>query len=163
MGHAIKESAGKANKATSMIRRAMWKLGVFEHKALFKIFDSLVVPILCYGSEVWGYEYQRKIEQVHINFCKSALGVGKYASNSAVLGECGRLQIATRYYIRFIKYWLKILKMDHDSFSRQCYDEMCETDKLGTTNWVTKVKRMLLVMVMVVFGSPSPWVMKHSF
>ena len=39
--------------------------------------------------------------------------------------------------------WLKILKMDHDSFSRQCYDEMCKTDKLGTTNWVTKVKRML--------------------
>ena len=33
--------------------------------------------------------------------------------------------------------------MDHDSFSRQCYDEMCKIDKLGTTNWVTKVKRML--------------------
>ena len=79
-GHAIKELAGKATKSVSMIRRAMWKLGVFEHKALFKIFDSLVVP----SSEVWGYEYQSKIEQVHINFCKSVLGVGKYASNSAV-------------------------------------------------------------------------------
>ena len=45
--HTIKELSGKANKAVSMIRRAMWKLGVFEHKALFKIFDSLVVPILC--------------------------------------------------------------------------------------------------------------------
>ena len=105
-----------------MIRRVMWKLSVFEHKALFKFSDSLVVPILCYGSEVWGYEYQKKIEQVHINFCKYVLGVGKYASNSAVLGECGRLPIATRYYIRFIKYWLKILKMDHDSYSRQTGD-----------------------------------------
>ena len=48
--------------------------------------------------------------------------------------------------------------MDHDSFPRQYYDEMCKTDKLGTANRVTKVKRMLfssLVMVMVVFGSPS--------
>ena len=51
-GHTIKELAGKANKAVSMIRLVMWKLGVFEHKALLKIFDSLVVPILCYGSEV---------------------------------------------------------------------------------------------------------------
>ena len=51
-GHAIKELAGKANKAVSMIRRAMWKLSVFEHEALFEIFNSLVVPILCYGSEV---------------------------------------------------------------------------------------------------------------
>ena len=148
-GHAIKELAGKANIAVSMIRRAMWKLGVFGHKALFKMFNSSVVPILCYGSEVWRYEYQRKIEQVHISFCKSVLGVGKYASNSAVLGECGRLPIATRYYIRFIKYWLKILKIDHDSFARHCYEQMCKTDKLGTMNWVTKVKRMLYHFVII--------------
>ena len=83
-----------------MIRCVMWKLGIFEHKAPFKIFDSLVVPILCYGSEVWGYEYHREIGQVHVNFCKLVLGVGKYASNSSVLSECGRLPIATRYYIR---------------------------------------------------------------
>ena len=59
MGHTIKKLA---DKTVLMIRRAMWKLGVFEHKTLFKIFDSLVAPILCYGSEVWGYEYQRKTE-----------------------------------------------------------------------------------------------------
>ena len=126
-----------------MIKCVMWKLGVFEHKALLKISDSLVVPILCYDSEVWGYEYHRKIEQVHIKFCKLVLGVGKCASNSAVLGECGRLPIATRYYTRFIKYWLKILKMDHDSFSRQCYEETYKTDKLRTMNLMSKVKRML--------------------
>ena len=33
--------------------------------------------------------------------------------------------------------------MDHNSFLWQFYDETCKTDKLGTTNWVTKVKRML--------------------
>ena len=59
------------------------------------------------------------------------------------LGECGRLPTATRDYIRFIKYLLKILKMDHDSFPWQCYKEMYKTDKLRTMNWVTKVKRML--------------------
>ena len=51
-GHAIKKLAGKSKKAVSMIRRVMWKLGAFEHQALSKIFDSLVVPILCYGSEI---------------------------------------------------------------------------------------------------------------
>ena len=29
MGDAIKELAGKANKAVSVIRRATWKLGIF--------------------------------------------------------------------------------------------------------------------------------------
>ena len=50
----------------------MLKLVVLDHKALFKIFDSLVVPILCYGSEVWGYEYHKNIEQVHINFANQS-------------------------------------------------------------------------------------------
>ena len=63
-GHAIKEFAGKANKVVSMIRCVMWKLSLFYHKDLFIIFFSLVVPVLCYGSEVWGYKYDRKTEQV---------------------------------------------------------------------------------------------------
>ena len=94
-GHAIKELAGKANKAVSMYRPVMWKLSVFDHEELIKILNSLVVSILCYGTEVWGYEYHKKIEQIHINVCKLILGVGKYASNSAVLSEYGRLPIAT--------------------------------------------------------------------
>ena len=54
-------------------------------------------------------------------------------------------QIANSYEVlyKIIKYWLKIVKIDHDSFPRQCYEEMYKTDKLRTTNWVTKVKRML--------------------
>ena len=70
-----------------MIRYVMLKLSLFDHKDLFIIFVSLVLPVLCYGSEVRGYKYYRKAEQVHINLCKSVLGVGNYASNYAVLGE----------------------------------------------------------------------------
>ena len=55
----------------------------------FKIFDSRIVPILCYESEIWGHTYPDQIEKIHVNFCKLVLGVSKTASNSAVLGECG--------------------------------------------------------------------------
>ena len=116
--HAIKELAGKANKAVSMIRRVMWKLGAF---------DSLVVSILCYGSRVWGYEYHTKIEQVHINFCKLVVGVRKYASNSAVLSECGRLTRAKIYQI-LAKNPKWIMNPSHGSAMRKC---IRLTDKLG--------------------------------
>ena len=112
------------------IRRVMWKLGAF---------GSLVVSILCYGSEFWGYQYHTKIEQVHINFCKLVLGVRKYASNSAVLSECGRLPRAKIHQI-LAKDPKWIMPPSHGSAMRKC---VRLTDKLGTTNWVTKVKRML--------------------
>ena len=38
------------------------------------------------------------------------------------------VNVADCQELRFIKYWLKIHKMDHDSFLRQCYEEMYKTD-----------------------------------
>ena len=56
----------------------------------FKLFDSRILPILCYGSELWGFKYRKDIERVQIDYCKFILGVGKSTHSAAVLGECGR-------------------------------------------------------------------------
>ena len=53
------------------------------------LFDSVISPILLYGSEIWGYQKSDVIEKVHINACKKFLGVSNNMCNSAVLGECG--------------------------------------------------------------------------
>ena len=37
--------------------------------------DAMVEPILLYGSEIWGYENIKIIEQVHLGFCKRILKV----------------------------------------------------------------------------------------
>ena len=53
----------------------------------------MVSPILCFGSEVWGYEYSSVIESVHNDFCKNFLGVNSSVNNVVALGECGRLPL----------------------------------------------------------------------
>jgi hypothetical protein len=40
-----------------------------------KMFDSMIEPILLYGSEVWGYENLKVIEQIQLKFCKRILKV----------------------------------------------------------------------------------------
>ena len=37
-----------------------------------KLFDSLVLPILLYSCEVWGFA---KLEHVHLTFCKRSICV----------------------------------------------------------------------------------------
>ena len=39
------------------------------------MFDSMIAPILMYGSEVWGYENLKVIEQIQLKFCKRILKV----------------------------------------------------------------------------------------
>ena len=45
---------------------------------MLKIFDSSVKPILCYVSQVWGYQYVDRVEKVHTQFCKKMLSVFEY-------------------------------------------------------------------------------------
>ena len=42
-----------------------------------RLFDSMVLPILCYGSEVWGFD----IERVHTKFLKQLLFVRQQTIN----------------------------------------------------------------------------------
>ena len=53
-----------------------------------KLFETLIKPILLYGSEVWGVdkylpETQNPIDQVLNTFCKQLLGVNRKTSNLA--------------------------------------------------------------------------------
>ena len=46
-------------------------------EVMLKLFDSTVLPILVYGSEVWGYSNLDYIETLHLKFCKIVLVVKK--------------------------------------------------------------------------------------
>ena len=45
--------AGQVEKAQKCIWTVVWKLGHPNVDVTFKIFDSRIVPILLYGSEIW--------------------------------------------------------------------------------------------------------------
>ena len=74
-----------------------------------KLFDSIILPILMYGSEIWGFCRSDDIEKVHLRFLKQILDVRKQTSNVAVYGELGRFPLFVLRKIRILKYWFKIL------------------------------------------------------
>ena len=57
----------------------------FQQDEIFRHFDFMVKPILCYGSEVWGTEYSDVIESVHFNFCKNFLGINNSVNNAVAI------------------------------------------------------------------------------
>ena len=54
-----------------------------------KLFDVLVVPILTYSSEIWGFENKATIEKLHLQFCNRILGVRSSTQNFMEYGELG--------------------------------------------------------------------------
>jgi hypothetical protein len=53
------------------------------------MFDSMIEPILLYGSEVWGYENLKVIEQIQLKCCKQILKDRNTTPHYMINGELG--------------------------------------------------------------------------
>jgi hypothetical protein len=135
--------AMKGMKSVNVIKRFVITLDCHDTRLLFGLFDRMVVPIIMYGSEIWGTEYRKVIEKVQVKFCKFVLGVGSRSPDVCVLGECGRFPLFVKYYVKAVKYWTKLICMDDCRVSKQCYLMLKDLDSHNRHNWVTSVKNLL--------------------
>ena len=76
-------SNGNFNKSQKSLSEQSLK-GLFSLNSVFdmissdisdkvRLFDSMILPILCYGSELWGFHKAVDIERVHTKFLKQLL------------------------------------------------------------------------------------------
>ena len=85
-----------------------------------KNFDTVISPILTYGSEVWGFDHDGKLENDLIEFVKTKfirwlLGVNIFCSSNACRSEVGRFPMRTKTKCRAIKYWLKFCEPENQN------------------------------------------------
>ena len=59
---ATKTLAQQARKAFMGICRATKKTGMFPYNVFFKIFDTMILPIMTYGSEFDKYKYLERVQ-----------------------------------------------------------------------------------------------------
>lgn len=105
---AQRQLADQASKALYSLKSLFDKSSLIIEDKL-KLFDALVLPIMNYASEVWGFHNSLEIEKVHLRFLKSILGVRQQTCSMAVYGELGRMPLFVLRKVRILKYWYKIL------------------------------------------------------
>ena len=133
----------QAKKSFALVKRFLLSAKCEDIHVWFRMFDSVVSPILYYGAEIWGYQIWEKIEQFHLQVCKYILKVGKSTMNSMALGECGRYPLSLRYQKRCIKYYVKILRMDNHRLPKQCFLHSRRLSESGRVTWATHIKAIL--------------------
>ena len=74
-----------------------------------KLFDAMVLPILLYGCEVWGFEDLKCIEKVHIDFLRKLLPLKKSTPSYMIYGELGRKPLYIHVYTRMVSYWADLV------------------------------------------------------
>ena len=103
------------------------------------------LPILSYGSEIWGLCQADPIKRFHLSFLKSILCVKSSTPNCFVYGELGVYPLLIGRQISVIKYWIKIIQQPNAFYVRQVYNELLETNINEPTavTWVSLVKSLL--------------------
>ena len=114
---------------------------------VFELYEQCVIPVLLYGSEIWGFENLNSLETFHRKFFKLVLKSFRFTPNCMIYGETNSVDIKTKVNIRMAKFWLKMkackkmkISVVMNSVLSKMSDENCEGKFF---RWPTKIKDIL--------------------
>jgi hypothetical protein len=110
-----------------------------------QLFDVMVMPILLYGSEVWGYENIDSVERVHKKFLKHLLYLNSSTTTCMVYRETGCYPMKVYINTRVIGFWGRLLTGPPNKFSVLMYKIMrkLDVDSPNSFLWLKNVKVIL--------------------
>ena len=161
----------KANRAYFAIRSRISFYTGANVSTLCKLFDTMIKPILLYGSELWGVynwristdecikesllSHSMPYEKLHSRFCKQTLGMSKNSSSFMSMSELGRIGLSYNIVQSTYKYWQHLLKSDKDSL---CFKALCENillDKKGLSSYYGRIKGLFKTLKVDKFIEPT--------
>ena len=111
---------------------------------MFHIFDTLIMPILTYGSDVWGYNKMALsiLDKVFLRSVRCTLGIKCTTSNIIVLGECGRMPPSVMCTINTLCFLNRLMCMNNDSLVKQVHVELQHLTGQGFDTWVSSTGKL---------------------
>ena len=125
-----------------------------------RLFDSLLKPILLYGSEIWGTcKPQKKLKNGDFDtqkissdiktvdkfvnkFYRTLLGVPTHCSTIGVHLELGRLPIKINIIKSMLKYWLRLVTLPKSRLVSHCYWTLFNSNDIQD-DWISSIKNII--------------------
>ena len=115
----------KANKAMHLLYKRIYNLNLPLDLQL-KLFDSTILPIITYGSDVWGYENLDMFERIHNKFLRTITKCRKSTPMYMLYGELGRYPISITIKARIIGFWARIITDYSSKYVSIIYQKMLQ-------------------------------------
>ena len=131
----------QARRASFAVMRKSRKLNLPVDLQL-KLFDTMIAPILFYGSEIWGYENCDMIESFHFKYCKRLLHLKASTPKAMVYDELGRYPMQILIKSRMVSFLAKILCGKKDKLAVTLYRIIHQFDYNGEyrSQWLNSIR-----------------------
>ena len=103
-----------------------------------ELFDKLVVPVILYGSELWGFTAFEMLEVFFRKFLKNILKLNKSTPN-------GMVSLQTKIDQRMINYWLRLSIKNETTIAYQLYTLSLKlfSSEVFESLWLKRIKTIL--------------------
>ena len=109
---------------------------------MIKLFNSLVKPILTYGSDIWGIRESARlqIDTFQRKFLKYHLKVKRSTPDYMVYGESGVFPISITILSNVFAFYHRLSNMQSTYLAKRVFDSLSHISLLGSHNWISWVK-----------------------
>ncbi|KAJ7320394.1 hypothetical protein JRQ81_019905 [Phrynocephalus forsythii] len=105
----------KNDMKTPVCVQTLYKVLKYKYQGSFqsvvKVYKVQVLPMLTFGSEIWGCEKTKKIETPQSKFLCLILSVSRTSPAQADKAELGLLFVEDICHFRIFSYWTKLVQM----------------------------------------------------
>ena len=104
----IKVLAKSANRALGVLLAKSKAFGGLPYRIFSRLYETMVLPVLLYGSALWGLKEYSEVNSVQNKAAKCFLGVGKFTPTAVIEGDLCLKTMKTRQFIEVTRYWCRI-------------------------------------------------------
>ena len=104
---------------------------------IYDIFDTMIRPIITYGSDVWGLckSGLHDLDKLFLNYIRCVLCIKATTSNIIVYGECGKFPPSIYCHANVLCYLHRLLTMRHGSTVKSVFNVLCNLNDQGFQTW----------------------------
>ena len=139
--YARKHTAAQARKAMHLLYMRINNLHLPLDLQL-KLFDNTVLPILTYGSEIFGYENLQILERIHNDFLRKITKTKKSTPLYMLYAELGRYPIEITIKCRMINFWNRIITGKQSKIAHVLYCALRAMPNFES-KWLKCIKEIL--------------------
>ena len=131
----------RARQAIFGLKKKLKSLGQLPSKHMFYIYESMVEPILLYGSDIWGAycSCTKEIDKVFFWYIRMVLKVKATTCNIITIGESGMIPPRVKCHRNSILYFIRINSLPRGSIVKNVFNALQELNNSGFRNWYTAV------------------------
>ena len=142
-GKATEVLSAAANRALGSMINKFKSMREMNYRTYTKLYESLVCPVMDYGSAVWGMKSYDKLDQVHNRAMRFFAGVHRLCPIPGFVGDMGWLDNLSRWKIERIRLWNRLINTNDDRLVKKIFlwdKEMCtNTNK---ANFISHLKQV---------------------